>query len=110
VSAVGESRAPRLGLLAALVVALAAGGFALGRSGRTSQAEAMAAQKQAMARTYAVAFRSAYATGKAAGFEAGLLEGAATARVQGTRAGLLRVAEREERRAAELGRRSGRAR
>jgi hypothetical protein len=110
VSGVLEHRALLVGLLAALVVLFAAGGFVLGRSSRTSQAEATAARKQAMARAYAVAFKGAYAAGKASGFEAGLTAGAATARVQGARAGLLRAAEQEDRRASGLRRRSARAR
>lgn len=105
-----EHRALLAGLLAALVVLFAAGGFILGRSSRTSQAEAMAARRQAITRAYALAFKGAYAAGKASGFDAGLSEGEATARVQGARAGLLRAAEQEDRRAGELRRRSERTR
>jgi hypothetical protein len=105
-----EHRALVVGLLATLVVLLAAGGFILGRSSRTTQAEATAARRQAMAQAYAVAFKGAYAAGKASGFNAGLTDGETSARTQGARAGLLRAAEQEDRRAGELRRRSERTR
>jgi hypothetical protein len=105
-----EHRALLAGLLAALVVLFAVGGFILGRSSRTSQAEAMAARRQAITRAYALAFKGAYAAGKASGFNAGLTDGETSARTQGARAGLLRAAEQEDRRAGELRRRSERTR
>jgi hypothetical protein len=64
-----------IALGAALVLALGIAGFALGRSLRTSKAQAREAQSLSMARTFDLAFRSAYGAGVRNGFAHGLPEG-----------------------------------
>ncbi len=62
---------------ALIVVALGAGGFALGRAGRTSQALIDADQRAAREHAYAQAYQHAFRTGQLLGEARGLPEGEA---------------------------------
>jgi hypothetical protein len=66
-----------------LILALGVGGFALGRSARTSKAQAMTAERIAMTHAFNSSFRAAFRVGDRSGFGRGLPEGEGLGRVRG---------------------------
>ncbi len=89
-----------------LVVALGIGGFALGRSGRTSDALVRAEERLARTHAYALANEQAFRVGREQGRAQGLGEGEAKGSAAGSRVGRLRG----EAEAARLAARSARRR
>jgi hypothetical protein len=99
-----SGRSTRAGLAAivgaVIIVGLGIAGFALGRSGWTSEADAREAGRIARGEAFVTSYQAAFGLGRTQGFERGLIAGEARGSARGSRLGGARGLQEAERRAA----------